>query len=93
MQTYVTLLLNKHKKSSTAVLFVSFLITFCVYPYADEAGIDGAIGSSFMNTPNGYSRTLLSVDVNSSILKDGDPASGNSAYDYIWNYYKSRYDI
>lgn len=33
MQSFLTEILNKNKKTSTAVLFVSFLITFCVYPY------------------------------------------------------------
>lgn len=33
MQKFLTDILNKNKKSSTVVLFVSFLITFCVYPY------------------------------------------------------------
>ena len=27
--------MNKYKKTSTTVLFVSFLITFCVYPHLD----------------------------------------------------------
>ena len=36
MQTCLSVVLNKHKKSSTAVLFVSILITFCVYPHLDD---------------------------------------------------------
>ncbi len=35
MQTCLSTLMNKYKKASTTVLFVSFLITFCVYPHLD----------------------------------------------------------
>ena len=40
-------LINKHKKSSTAVLFVSFLITFCLYPYMNEE--DTTSSDNFLN--------------------------------------------
>lgn len=55
MQSCLALLLNKHKKSSTAVLFVSFLITFCIYPYVDESsGIETALSNSGSFAPLNY---------------------------------------
>ena len=36
MQESMSALFKKHKKASTAILFVSFLLTFCVYPYAND---------------------------------------------------------
>ena len=45
MQSCLSSLLNRHKKSSTAVLFVTFFLTFCVYPYLDtsESKMDGTV--------------------------------------------------
>lgn len=40
MQGLVTTLFTKNKKSSTAVLLVSFLITFCIFPHIDIAEVD-----------------------------------------------------
>lgn len=42
MQTFLSKLLNKNKKTSTAVLFISFFVTFCAYPYFDITDSDSS---------------------------------------------------
>ncbi len=51
MQEYVNELFKKHKKSSTAVLFVSFLLTFCFYPISDTVSQSEVYQSKFQVIP------------------------------------------
>ncbi|CAF0950799.1 unnamed protein product [Brachionus calyciflorus] len=88
MQALITSLVTKNKKSSTAVLFVSFLITFCIFP---NMSIEEDINSYDLTYQaiNSVSRQLLS----SNPPKNQIEINTTDQYDYIWDIYKSRYDI
>lgn len=47
LQKYLSSVLNRHKKSSTAVLFVSFFITFWVYPFMDISDTNDVYALSY----------------------------------------------
>jgi hypothetical protein len=51
MQEFVNDLFRKHKKASTTVLFVSFLLTFCIYPYSETVGESEVYQSKFQVIP------------------------------------------
>lgn len=61
IQNFMAEILNKNKKSSTVVLFVSLLITFCVYPLFNIDEDSSLIENSLKSVPiKGISRALLS---------------------------------
>ena len=49
-QLYVNALLNRHKKSSSAVLFVALLVTFLVYPQLDSTEYSSPVDAMAFNT-------------------------------------------
>jgi hypothetical protein len=98
MQSFLSRLLNKNKKSaSTAILFVSFFVTFCVYPYAElnESSDAVAAVAGLYAARSGLSRTLLATTIADapSILVDSMRAA-NQTVDgggllSIYNYFTS----
>lgn len=88
MQQLMNEMFTKHKKSSTAVLFVSFFITFCIYPYAEPIGQE-VYQSQHTSLPfKGYSRTLLSNNMSSAY-----DMNLSSSFEKLYDYYKDRYDL
>jgi hypothetical protein len=51
IQNFMAEILNKNKKSSTVVLFVSLLITFCVYPLFNIDEDSSLIENSLKSVP------------------------------------------
>ena len=51
MQECISSLVSKNKKSSTAILFISLLVTFFAYPYLDTAADQSAISNSDSKIP------------------------------------------
>ena len=82
-------LFKKHKKSSTAVLFVSFFLTFFFYPYTDTSSPD----LQLQQIPfKGFSRALLSADVSAGPMPAYD-LEATSTFDKLYAFYKDRYDL
>lgn len=91
MQKCMNELFRKHKRTSTAMLFVSFLVMFFVYPTADPA-IEEKHVTRFQSIPfKGYSRTLLSADSNMSSMTP--VYSDTTEFEKLYNLYKERYDL
>lgn len=91
MQKCMNELFRKHKRTSTAMLFVSFLVMFFVYPTSDPA-IEEKHVTRFQSIPfKGYSRTLLSADSNMSSMTPF--YSDTTEFEKLYNLYKERYDL
>lgn len=90
MQEAMNQLFKKHKKSSTAVLFVSFFLTFFFYPYTDTTMPENV---QLEQIPlKGLSRVLLSADTSASTMPAYDLDS-TSSFDKLYAFYKDRYDL
>ncbi len=90
MQEYISLLLSKNRKSSTAVLFISFFLTFCVYPNIEAESFDSA-SSSLGSTLSFNTGSFFDANVSQEGLLGNN--NNVAAGAYIWDFYKSMYDI
>ena len=94
MQSFLSDILYKNRKTSTAVLFVSFFITFCVYPLMSVDDTEIAKQSVLSSIPlKGISRTLLeSADYNLNEMKS-DTSNYSNNYDIVYSLYKKRFEF
>ncbi|RNA06411.1 Cyclic AMP-responsive element-binding 3 3 [Brachionus plicatilis] len=88
MQGLVTTLFTKNKKSSTAVLLVSFLITFCIFPHIDIAEVD-----SFALEHQDYLNIMSKNPIASNKPAVLDEINQTDQNKYIWEIYRTRYEI
>lgn len=82
MQVHLNTLLSKHKKTSTAVLFISFFVTFYAYPYLELSDTTSPVvhAATSYNPPH-YSRTLLSYNIEDGTPNDDAITSNIIKYD------------